>query len=84
MPLPRGAGHNIVLVPSSPDEDVRQVYHHKGHVMDIFTPSLVPRYTPRPNCWTYAQIDVPLEEIREYCTVKQVSLGGYTVLSHSY
>jgi hypothetical protein len=53
--------------------------------MDIYTPSLVPCYTRCPNCWMQSQIDVPLEEKGEYCTVKQVSLGlgVYTVVSHA-
>jgi hypothetical protein len=33
------------------DEEASKVYHHKGHVMDIYTPSLVPGYTRCPNCW---------------------------------
>jgi hypothetical protein len=51
--------------------------------MDIYTPSLVPGYARCPNCWTQSQIDVPLEEKEEYCTVKQVGLGVYTVVSHT-
>jgi hypothetical protein len=66
------------------DKEGLRVYHHKGHVTDIYTPSLVPHYTQRPNCWTRAQIDVPLEEIGAYCMVKQVGLGVYSVLSHSH
>jgi hypothetical protein len=53
------------------------------HPMDIYTPSLVPDYTRRPNFWMRSQIDVPLEEKGEYCTVKQVGFGVYTVVSHT-
>ncbi len=31
-------------------EEQRKVYHHKGQVMDIYTPSVVPTYANRPNC----------------------------------
>jgi hypothetical protein len=65
------------------DEEASRVYHQKGHVMDIYTPSLVYGYTRRPICWTRSRIDVPLEKIGECCTVKQVSLGVYTVVSHT-
>ncbi len=34
------------------DKEASKVYHHKGHAMDIYTPSLVPGYTRCPNCWT--------------------------------
>jgi hypothetical protein len=65
------------------DEKASRVNHHKGHVMDIYILSLVPGYIRRPNCWTRAQLGVPLEEKEEYCTVKQVSLGVYKVVFHS-
>jgi hypothetical protein len=65
------------------DNKASKVYHHNGHVMDIYTPSLVPGYTRCPKCWTRSQISVPLEEKGEYCTVKQVSLGVYTVVLHT-
>jgi hypothetical protein len=65
------------------DEEASKSYHHRGHVMDIYTPSQVPGYTKRPNCWTRSQIGVHLEEEGEYCTVKQVSLGVYTFVSHT-
>jgi hypothetical protein len=42
------------------NEETIRVYHHKGHVMDIYTPSMVPQYTRRPNCWTQSQIGIPL------------------------
>jgi hypothetical protein len=53
------------------DEEASRVYHHKGHFMDIYTPSLVPGYTRCPNSWMQSQIDVPLEEKGEYCTVNR-------------
>jgi hypothetical protein len=51
--------------------------------MDVYTPSMVPQYTRRPNCWTQLQIGIPLEEKGEYCTVKEVGLGVYAVILHT-
>ncbi len=65
------------------EEEASRVYHQKGHVMDIYIPSLVPGYTRYPNCWTRSPIDVPLEEKGGYCTVKQANLGVYTVVLHT-
>ncbi len=65
------------------DEEASRVYHLKGHVMDVYTPSLVPGYPICPNCWTQSQIDVPLEEKGDYCIVEQVGLGVYAVVSHT-
>ena len=48
------------------NEETIRVYHHKGHVMDIYTPSMVPQYTRCPNCWTQSWIRIPLEEKGEY------------------
>ncbi len=43
--------------------------------MDVYTPSLVPQYARRPNCWTRLQIGVPKEEIGKICMVKDIALG---------
>ncbi len=48
------------------NEKTSHVYHHRGHVMDIYTPSMVPQYTRCPNCWTQSWIRIPLEEKGEY------------------
>jgi hypothetical protein len=50
--------------------------------MDVYTPSLVPRYTRRPNCWTRSRIGVPKEEIGKICTIKDVALGVIGVSSY--
>jgi hypothetical protein len=34
------------------DEDKMQILHLKGKVMDVYTKSLVPRYSTRSNCFT--------------------------------
>ncbi len=51
--------------------------------MDVYTPSLMPRYTRRPNCWTRSRIGVPKEEIGKICTIKDIALGVIGVSSHT-
>jgi hypothetical protein len=51
--------------------------------MDVYTPSLVPRYARRPNCWTRLQIGMLKEEVGELCMVKEVALGVISVSSHT-
>ncbi len=65
------------------DEESQQVDHHKGCSMDVYTPSLMPRYARRPNFWTRLRIGVPNKEIGEICTVKDVALGVISVSSHT-
>jgi hypothetical protein len=65
------------------DEETSRVYHRRGHVMEVYTPSMVPQYTRCPNCWTQSWIEIPLEEKGEYCTVKEVGLGLYAVILHT-
>jgi hypothetical protein len=56
------------------------VYHHKGQVMDIYTPLVVPTYVNRPNCWSRSRVDVPLEDIGEICMMKEVgNIGVHNV-----
>jgi hypothetical protein len=49
--------------------------------MDVYTPSLVPRYANRPNCWTRSQIGVACEEIGAMCSVKSAALAVYSIVS---
>ncbi len=65
------------------DEESQRVFHHKGCSMDVYTPSLVPRYTRRPNCWTRSKIGVRKEEIGKICMIKDVALGVIGVSSHT-
>ncbi len=39
------------------DKEEAKLYYLKGAVMDIYTPSLVPRHARRANRWTRARID---------------------------
>jgi hypothetical protein len=36
-------------------KESNHLLHIKGQVMDIYTPSLVPRHANRPNCWTRSE-----------------------------
>lgn len=49
--------------------------------MDIYTPTLVPLYTRRPNCWTRARIDAPIEDCTMLCTVKEVGVAVWSICS---
>jgi hypothetical protein len=63
------------------DEEAQRVYHLKGNVMDIYTPSAVPRLTRRRNCWTRSRIDVPALDTSEICSVRKEALAVYSVVS---
>ena len=65
------------------DEDKMQILHLKGNVMDVYTKSLVPRYSTRSNCFTRSRIDVPSESRGKICTIKQVALAVIGVISYS-
>jgi hypothetical protein len=54
---------------------------HAGAVLDVYTPSLVPRYANRPNCWTRSRIVVAREEIGAVCLVKSAALAVYSIVS---
>ena len=49
--------------------------------MDVYTPSLVPRFSSRPNCWTRARIGMPREECATICSMKEVGLAVWSVCS---
>jgi hypothetical protein len=51
--------------------------------MDIYTPSAIPRYENRTNCWMRLRIDVAREEIGDFCPLKLVALVVYGILSTS-
>jgi hypothetical protein len=61
-------------------EDMK-VYQHKGHIMDIYCPSMVPTYVNRPNFWSRTRVDVPLKEVRKICTMKEVGNIGVHIVS---
>jgi hypothetical protein len=61
-----------------------KVYHHKGQVMDIYSPSTVPAYVNCPNCWPQSRVDVPLKDIVEICTMKEVgNISVHNVSLHT-
>jgi hypothetical protein len=64
-------------------EDSNRLFHLKGLLMDIYTPSAIPQYANRPNFWTRSRIKVPWEELGDICLVKPVALLVYSVLSTS-
>jgi len=65
-------------------EEDKKVYHHKGQVMDIYSPSTVPTYLNWPNCWSRSRVDVPLENVGKICTMKEVgSIGVHNVSLHT-
>ncbi len=62
----------------------RKVYHHKGQVMDIHSPSTVPAYVNQPNCWSQSSVEVPLDKVGNICTMKEVgNIGINNVSSHT-
>jgi hypothetical protein len=63
------------------DEEAKHVYHIMGQRMDIYTPSAVPFYANRPNCWTQSWLNVTHEEIGNICSVRNVGLAVYSVIS---
>jgi hypothetical protein len=63
------------------NESAQRVYHIKGNVMDIYTPSVLPQFENRWNCWTRSRIEVPAEELGDTCTVRKVALAVYSVVS---
>ena len=51
--------------------------------MDIYTPSEVPRYANRPNCWTRSRVDQPLQQTGVRCSVHSVALGVWKISSQA-
>jgi hypothetical protein len=49
--------------------------------MDIYTPSEVPWYANRPNCWTRSRVDQPVHLHGEICTVLEVALDVWKICS---
>ncbi len=60
------------------------MYHHKGQVMDIYSPSTIPAYVNQPNFWSRSRVEVPLDEVGNICTMKEVgNIGIHNVSSHT-
>jgi hypothetical protein len=62
------------------DEEEAKLYYLKGAVMDVYTPSLVPRHTRRANRWTTTRIDQPRVDIGTICMTREVALGVMTII----
>jgi hypothetical protein len=64
------------------DLENSQLYHIRGSVMDIYSPSLVPGHTRRANQWTRACINQPRQDFGTMCMVKEVALGVKSIISY--
>ncbi len=49
--------------------------------MDISTPSEVPRYANRPNCWTQSRVDQVLLDVGNLCAMHPVAPALWKILS---
>ena len=56
------------------------LHMHDG-IMDIYSPSEVPRYVNCPNCWTRSRVDQPIQCRGTICTTQVVALGVWKVSS---
>ncbi len=55
------------------DESEMKLYHLKGLLMDVYTPSAAPCYTCCPNCWTRTQVNLPNTAQGQICLVKKTA-----------
>ena len=62
-------------------ENNRVLHRHGDGTMDVYTPSLVPRFVSCPNCWTRACIGVQPEECNMLCMMKEVGLAVLSICS---
>ncbi len=63
------------------DKEEAKLYYLKGAVIDVYTPSLVPRHARHTNRWMRARIDQPRVDIGAICTTREVALGVMTIIS---
>jgi hypothetical protein len=67
------------------DDKGGRVLHLKGNgVMDVYTPSLVPGFETRPNCWTRSRTEVRVEDRRTVRTVKEINLAVWAIFLVCY
>jgi hypothetical protein len=62
------------------DEEEAKLYHLKGAVMDVYTPSLVPGHARHTNRWTRSCLDQPRINIGAIYTTGEVALGVMTII----
>ena len=55
------------------DKSKMRLYHLKGSLMDVYTPSAAPCYTCHPYCWTRTQVDLPNTAQGQICLVKEAA-----------
>ena len=65
------------------DEVGLRLLHLKRNSMDVYTQSLVPGFTRRPNCWTRSRIDVPVSDVGVLCTVRETALAVRSICSYA-
>ncbi len=63
------------------DLSTTRLYHVKGQMMDIFTPSDIPVCANQSNYWTCFWWDVPHREHGEICSIRKVGMAAYRVVS---
>jgi hypothetical protein len=75
-------GHKIW--PWRYDEENAKLYHLKDSVMDVYTPSQIPRFTRRPNCWSRSRTNQPNTAQGQICLVKETTRDSavYNILCH--
>ena len=56
-------------------EEENILLHLHDGIMDIYSPSLVPRYANRPNFWTRSRVDQPVRCRGSICTTDSIALG---------
>jgi hypothetical protein len=64
-------------------EESNRLLKYNGGEMDIYTPSELPRYINRPNCWTRSRINQVAVRHGVICSVAPVSLAVWKITSHA-
>jgi hypothetical protein len=65
------------------DEDQNRLLRLHKDGMDIYSPSEVPRYNNRPNCWTRSRIDQAPVDTGQICTVRPVVPAVWRISSYT-
>ena len=62
-------------------EEENVLLHFHDDIMDVYSPSEVPRYANRPNCWTRSRVDQPAIERGDICSVLPLALAVWRISS---
>ena len=65
------------------DEDRNRLLRFHSEGMDIYSPSEVPRYANRPNCWTRSRVDQEPVDMGQICTVRPVATAVWRISSYT-